>query len=78
MLLWDAAEIITLVARRRPAYKGIHPGACVGVDLILWLGLTVGVGLTAPGLGYYTPELFTASAAFAILVTYAYHLNSGW
>ncbi|KAH8647253.1 hypothetical protein BX600DRAFT_151979 [Xylariales sp. PMI_506] len=41
VILWDLAEIITLFAcghRRGAQYRrGIHPGAHVGVDLVLWL-----------------------------------------
>ncbi|MCJ1244084.1 hypothetical protein MMC30_001282 [Trapelia coarctata] len=36
-LLWNLANIIVLLARRRP----MHPGANVGVDLIVWLVLIV-------------------------------------
>ncbi|KAI1377008.1 hypothetical protein F4677DRAFT_417030 [Hypoxylon crocopeplum] len=45
-LLWSAAELSTACSRskRRP---GIHPGAHVAVQLLLWLGFSVGVGLTA-------------------------------
>lgn len=39
--LWDIAEFITLCACGRrhgtPVSQGIHPGAHVGVDLLLWL-----------------------------------------
>ncbi|KPM42184.1 hypothetical protein AK830_g4391 [Neonectria ditissima] len=35
-LIWDAAEIVTWLVRKRVA--GIHPGAHVGVSLIIWLG----------------------------------------
>ncbi|KFZ17301.1 hypothetical protein V501_01831 [Pseudogymnoascus sp. VKM F-4519 (FW-2642)] len=45
-LVWSIAEGITLFVRRR-TYKGIHPGACVGVDLILWLVLGTMAGLQA-------------------------------
>lgn len=36
-LAWDIAEGICILVRG--GHRGIHPGACVGVDLILWLGL---------------------------------------
>ncbi|CAP61614.1 uncharacterized protein PODANS_4_2150 [Podospora anserina S mat+] len=36
-MVWDVAEIICIM--KREGNRGIHPGAIVGVDLILWLGL---------------------------------------
>ncbi|KAJ2999208.1 hypothetical protein NUW58_g63 [Xylaria curta] len=36
-ILWDVIEFIVMIARGGTA-KGIHPGAHVGVELILWLG----------------------------------------
>ncbi|KAK4173977.1 hypothetical protein QBC36DRAFT_334678 [Triangularia setosa] len=36
-IAWDIAEITCIV--KRGGNRGIHPGAIVGVDLILWLGL---------------------------------------
>ncbi|KAH7162764.1 hypothetical protein B0J13DRAFT_536913 [Dactylonectria estremocensis] len=41
--IWDVAESICLCTRR--GHRGIHPGAVVGVDLILWLGYIVAVVL---------------------------------
>jgi hypothetical protein len=40
-LIWCTAELITMRINKR----GIHPGALVGVDLILWMGF-LGAGLT--------------------------------
>ncbi|KXJ91662.1 hypothetical protein Micbo1qcDRAFT_57076 [Microdochium bolleyi] len=39
-LCWQVAEFITLLVRRRavPPYRGIHPGAHVGVHLLCWIG----------------------------------------
>ncbi|KAK3316804.1 hypothetical protein B0H66DRAFT_592929 [Apodospora peruviana] len=37
-LIWDIAEGICILARG--GHRGIHPGANVGVDLLLWLALT--------------------------------------
>ena len=37
-LCWNIAETICIV--KRGGHRGIHPGANVGVDLIIWLGLT--------------------------------------
>ncbi|KAL1841000.1 hypothetical protein VTJ49DRAFT_7554 [Mycothermus thermophilus] len=39
-LIWAVADAICIVARG--GRRGIHPGACVAVDLLLWLGLVVG------------------------------------
>lgn len=41
-LIWDVAEFITLCARG--GKLGIHPGAHVGLHLVLWLGFGCGVG----------------------------------
>ncbi|KAI1382940.1 uncharacterized protein F4822DRAFT_87170 [Hypoxylon trugodes] len=45
-LLWSAGTLITTYTARRDG-RDIHPGAQVAVQLILWLGFSVGVGLTA-------------------------------
>jgi len=34
--VWDVAEAICILARR--GHRGIHPGAIVAIDLLLWLG----------------------------------------
>ncbi|KAF7552661.1 hypothetical protein G7Z17_g4187 [Cylindrodendrum hubeiense] len=44
-LVWDSAEIITWLLRKRKA--GIHPGAHVGVSLIVWLGAAIVGGMQA-------------------------------
>ncbi len=36
-LAWDAVELLVLCIRHRAARRGIHPGAHVGVQLVLWL-----------------------------------------
>ncbi|MCJ1382659.1 hypothetical protein MMC17_005772 [Xylographa soralifera] len=36
-IIWNVANNITLFVRKRP----VHPGANVGMDLVLWLGLIV-------------------------------------
>jgi len=58
-LAWSLAEGICILARG--GRRGIHPGACVGVDLILWLGLTACTTMialfgiaSAHILGYYS------------------------
>ncbi|CAM1506543.1 Fc.00g061840.m01.CDS01 [Cosmosporella sp. VM-42] len=38
-LLWDFSESICLCVRG--GHRGIHPGACVGLDLIIWLGFAI-------------------------------------
>ena len=80
--MWNTAEGITLIVRRR-VYKGILPGVCVGVDLILWLALAVCAGLMAPvttlpyydysSSDYYYSTFSTyliIAVAMSILVTY--------
>ena len=37
--IWDVAEAISIV--KRGGNRGIHPGAVVAVDLILWLGWAI-------------------------------------
>jgi hypothetical protein len=39
--VWSIAELICILARR--GHRGIHPGAIVGLDLILWMGYVVTV-----------------------------------
>ncbi|KAI0197353.1 hypothetical protein EV127DRAFT_8734 [Xylaria flabelliformis] len=36
-ILWDVIEFVVIAVRGSPS-KGVHPGAHVGVELILWLG----------------------------------------
>lgn len=49
-LVWDLAEIITWFCRKRKA--GIHPGAHVGVSLIIWLGAAIVGGIQAAFVAY--------------------------
>lgn len=54
-ILWNIANIITLLARNR----AIHPGANVACDLILWLGLLITGGFATLGSVtyiYYSPD----------------------
>jgi hypothetical protein len=44
-LCWSIAELITICARF--GHRGIHPGAHVALHLLLWLGFSAAVGLTA-------------------------------
>jgi hypothetical protein len=41
--MWDVAELITICARR--SHRGIHPGANVALDLLIWLGAAASVAL---------------------------------
>ncbi|KAI0552583.1 hypothetical protein F4679DRAFT_72954 [Xylaria curta] len=45
-ILWDVVEFIVIIIRGSPS-KGIHPGAHVGVELILWLGASFTVAAQA-------------------------------
>lgn len=82
-MIFDVAESICLLVRR--GHRGMHPGACVAVDLILWLGFTGGavyLGLFqyyfSENSYYYYDEydledyrgMETACLAFVILNTY--------
>ncbi|ERT00527.1 hypothetical protein HMPREF1624_03900 [Sporothrix schenckii ATCC 58251] len=53
-ILWPAAELVTLAVRRN---RGIHPGAHVGIHLIIWLAGTAAGGLVASE--YSLDSLFT-------------------
>ncbi|OBT91844.2 hypothetical protein VE01_10186 [Pseudogymnoascus verrucosus] len=57
IILWNVAEGITLIVRRR-AYEGIHPGACVALDLLLSLGNLVCVGMTGPEIS--NPNIYSS------------------
>ncbi|KFY05428.1 hypothetical protein V491_09138, partial [Pseudogymnoascus sp. VKM F-3775] len=61
ILVWNTTEGIALIVRRR-VYKGILPGVCVGVDLLLWLALGVCAAITGPTVGlpyhYYTGSYY--------------------
>lgn len=45
-LIWDLSELIVICVRRDKS-RGIKPGAHVGVDLVLCLGIIVSTGLTS-------------------------------
>lgn len=63
-LAWNLAEGICLLTRG--GHRGIHPGANVGLDLIIWLGLTatcvvlslVGVGASVLSSSSYSSLLY--------------------
>ncbi|CAI4213219.1 unnamed protein product [Parascedosporium putredinis] len=42
-ICWNIAEIISILVRR--GHRGTHPGACVGMDLLLWIGVLVGISM---------------------------------
>ncbi|KAH7170653.1 hypothetical protein EDB81DRAFT_174700 [Dactylonectria macrodidyma] len=69
-LIWDVAESICLCARR--GHRGIHPGAIVGVDLILWLGYIVAVvffGIIWGANGdYYYSYYYSSSTNYRALI----------
>ena len=44
-VIWNIVNIVTLLARNR----WIHPGANVGCDLVLWLGLGITAGIATVG-----------------------------
>ncbi|TRX93010.1 hypothetical protein FHL15_006148 [Xylaria flabelliformis] len=46
IILWDLIEFVVIIIRGSPS-KGIHPGAHVGVELILWLGSALTVAAQA-------------------------------
>ncbi|KXX80754.1 hypothetical protein MMYC01_201472 [Madurella mycetomatis] len=41
--IWSFSEILCIFAR--DGHRGIHPGACVAVDLLLWLALAPGTAI---------------------------------
>ncbi|KAL2265073.1 hypothetical protein VTJ83DRAFT_7583 [Remersonia thermophila] len=51
--LWDVAEIICIAVRG--GHRGMHPGAIIGVDLLMWLGWICETGLFGY-LASYGPE----------------------
>ncbi|KAH8649938.1 hypothetical protein BX600DRAFT_554390 [Xylariales sp. PMI_506] len=44
-ICWGVAELITICARS--GHRGIHPGAHVALHLLLWIGYSASIGLTA-------------------------------
>jgi len=67
-MLWNVAEFITLCINR----KGIHPGAHIGLDLLLSAAL-----ISAGGISFYSISLYGESPALgrytaaAVFVTLA-------
>ncbi|KAM5352028.1 hypothetical protein ACJ41O_004751 [Fusarium nematophilum] len=72
-LIWSFVDCVMLCASR--GHRGIHPGACVGVDLILWLGYAASMAIFctfAPTSedGYYQypgGALYPATVAFTCI-----------
>lgn len=64
-MIWSAAEIITLACRRFVA--GIHPGAHVGLSLLLWLGCATAVGVVIDS-SHYRKRSYIDTAVIAIIV----------
>ncbi len=61
--LWDIAEGICILVRG--GHRGIHPGAIVGVDLVIWLGWIV-VLFFLGDWGYVTdPGLLIGSSSYS-------------
>ncbi|OBT43634.1 hypothetical protein VE00_05194 [Pseudogymnoascus sp. WSF 3629] len=75
IILWNVAEGITLIVRRR-AYKGIHPGACVALDLCLSLANAACVGMTAPEIS--NPNIYSATSSYSSFNSfdYSYQLHT--
>jgi hypothetical protein len=48
-MCWDISEGICILVRK--GRRGIHPGANVGIDLLLWLSFLVVTVLLALGFG---------------------------
>ncbi|KAH6998362.1 hypothetical protein BKA56DRAFT_664955 [Ilyonectria sp. MPI-CAGE-AT-0026] len=60
--IWNFSESICLCVRR--GHRGIHPGAVVGVDLILWLGYLVAIVIFAIWTGIADGYYYTYYTAF--------------
>lgn len=66
-IIWNIAEFITLCVNR----KGIHPGAHIGLDLILSWALLSAAAISFYNIGHFGENAFlgkyTAAAVFAVL-----------
>jgi hypothetical protein len=71
-IIWAVAEFITICVRR--GHLGIHPGAHVGIHLILWLGFGIAVGLD----GYYlaVSYLFNDYSYYSSYYDYYYYYDN--
>ncbi|KAI0420301.1 hypothetical protein F5X98DRAFT_372110 [Xylaria grammica] len=63
-ILWDVVEFVVIIARGSVA-KGVHPGAHVGVELILWLGTIFTVTSQALSADWGQLAGFTTSPTWA-------------
>lgn len=59
-MIWDVAEAICILARR--GHRGIHPGAIVAIDLLLWLGFIAGTVMFA--LYHLFVDTYTSSSYY--------------
>ncbi|OBT86262.1 hypothetical protein VE02_05866 [Pseudogymnoascus sp. 03VT05] len=76
LMLPNVAERITLIVRRR-ANKGIHPGACVALDLCLSLANADCVGMTAPEIS--NPNIYSTTSSYTSSYdsfNYSYQLHT--
>ncbi|KAI6592771.1 hypothetical protein MCOR04_003452 [Pyricularia oryzae] len=68
--VWQVAEFITLAVRKD---RGIHPGAHVGLHLVLWLGYIVGAtyaGLEVQSLDRYNREPYRSNRYYGSRYNY--------
>lgn len=58
-MIWNAAELLTHCARGSESIypRGIHPGAHVGVHLIMWMGSAIGIGFAATSMVIFNEAL---------------------
>ncbi|KAK5630960.1 hypothetical protein RRF57_006675 [Xylaria bambusicola] len=59
-LFWDVIEFVVIIVRRSIA-KGVHPGAHVGVELILCLG-----GIFTVGIQAYTADWYQLTTSWVL------------
>jgi hypothetical protein len=70
--VWSLVESICICARG--GHRGIHPGACIAIDLILWLGFIGGsvcVALYMPWMFNYSSIYQYPTATFALGIVQA-------
>jgi hypothetical protein len=71
-IIWNAAELITLCINKR----GIHPGANLGMDIVLWLNSMLEAIFSYIALDnfYEIPPIFTSATSFLMLASYVLSL----
>ncbi|KAK3374603.1 hypothetical protein B0H63DRAFT_452457 [Podospora didyma] len=68
-IAWNVAEGICILARG--GHRGIHPGANVGLDLIIWLGLAgADIGLWLIGIASWVVESTAGSYGYGSYIGY--------